>query len=142
MLARIGRLDLLGTDLALVDRVIGECTVKSDEAARAIRQLAEQRGVVTVLRAADFPARLGPGESTVLSLAQERQDVVCVLDDRAARTAARALGIRVTGTLGLLMKSKTDGTIEALGPWLEQALLCGLYLDKATVSRALRAVGE
>ncbi|HSC86480.1 MAG TPA: hypothetical protein VLC09_04390 [Polyangiaceae bacterium] len=143
VLARIGRLDLLGPDIALVDSVLHECTVRSDDAAHAILRLADVHGTVAALHQTTFPARLGPGESAVLSWARAHgTDVVCVFDDRAARTAARSLSLRVTGTLGLLMKAKIDGQLDMLRPWLAQALGAGLYLDKPTVERALSAVGE
>jgi uncharacterized protein len=143
VLARIGRLDLLGPQIALLEPVVAECTAKADEAAAAIRILSEMHGIVALLRTESFPARLGPGEAAVLSWArQQQEEVVCVVDDRAARNTARALGIRMTGTLGLLLRGKADGSLDPLRPWLERAVRAGLYLDKETVSRTLVAAGE
>ncbi len=45
---------------------------------------------------------LGPGEREVLAMALETPDSVCVLDDALARQVARALQLRITGTLGVL----------------------------------------
>lgn len=44
---------------------------------------------------------IDPGEITVLSLASEIKGIA-VLDDRAARREAKALNLRLVGTLGLL----------------------------------------
>ena len=43
----------------------------------------------------------GPGEISVMALARELQ-ATAVLDERAARTEAVKLGLKITGTLGLL----------------------------------------
>jgi uncharacterized protein len=143
VLARIGQLDLLGSRILLVETVVNECTVRSDSASSAIRKLVESHGTVAVLTSDVIPSRLGPGEAAVLSWARPRKaEVVCVLDDRAARNAARTLGIRMTGTLGILLRAKAEGKLGTLRPVLEQAVQAGLYLDKTTISRALEAVGE
>ena len=52
---------------------------------------------------------LGPGESEALALALEYREAVVVLDDRVARNVARTLGLKMTGTLGLLLDAKRAG---------------------------------
>jgi len=49
---------------------------------------------------------LGPGETEVLMLALESPEAVAVLDDALARRVAETLGLRLTGTLGLLLDAK------------------------------------
>ena len=46
---------------------------------------------------------LGPGETETLALAQTLTDPLILLDDEAARTEARRLGLRIRGTLGTLV---------------------------------------
>lgn len=101
-LAVCGRLPLLRT---LVGRVIvtravlDEC-LGTRPGAAAI-QAAVDEGWITVVGKTGSVPGLGPGESSILRAAKP-SDVV-VLDDRAARIEARALGLRVTGLLGLLV---------------------------------------
>ena len=49
------------------------------------------------------------GEASVLALAKELQDItgesVIIIDDLAAREIARTLGLKVTGTIGVLIKA-------------------------------------
>lgn len=49
---------------------------------------------------------LGPGETEVLMLALESPEAVAVLEDALARRVAKALELRFTGTLGLLIDAK------------------------------------
>lgn len=47
-------------------------------------------------------AALDRGERDAILLARERKASLVVLDDKAGRLAARQLGLRITGTLGVL----------------------------------------
>lgn len=65
---------------------------------------------VSVERSAHFETLvrtlvLGIGEQSALSLALSRKGALVLTDDAAARLAAKALGIRAYGTLGVLLRS-------------------------------------
>ncbi len=51
------------------------------------------------------PVVLDPGELEVLALARVRADPLLLLDDEVARVEARRLGLRVCGTLGILVRA-------------------------------------
>jgi len=87
-------------------------------------------------------ADLGPGESEVLWLAWERPNSIAVLDDAAARQQAFECGIRMTGTLGLLVDAKRQGLIPAVSPALDQLARLGFYLSARTRTLILRHAGE
>jgi len=53
-----------------------------------------------------LPPGLDAGEAEVLALALECGDAVVVLDDALAHQAAQSLGVRLMGTLGLLLTPK------------------------------------
>lgn len=55
---------------------------------------------------------LGAGESAVLSAARSLS-ATAILDDGEARKAARALGIRLTGTLGLVIAGARSGQVSS-----------------------------
>ena len=57
---------------------------------------------------------LGAGETAVIALAVKIQADLVVLDDLAARNVATELGLKVTGTLGLLLAAKQKGLIQNL----------------------------
>lgn len=85
---------------------------------------------------------LGPGESSVLSWALAHPGSEAILDDLAARRCARALGISVRGTLGLVLIAKQRGIIPAARPVVQELRQSGMYLSDTVVNQALKQVGE
>jgi len=72
---------------------------------------------------------LGRGEAEVIGLAQERGADVVVLDDRAARRVAGAVGLQVIGTVGVLVAARRIGIIPAVVPLLEELREQGFRLS-------------
>lgn len=68
---------------------------------------------------------LGPGEAEVLMLGLELDQSIVVLDDALARRVAEALGLKLTGTLGILLDAKRAGYIAAVGPYSINLTNCG-----------------
>lgn len=85
---------------------------------------------------------LGPGEMEVLALALERKESVAVLDDAVARRAAKALGIRLTGTLGVLLDAKRAGLLSEITPILDRLQALGFRLAAPTRRAVLQMAGE
>lgn len=75
---------------------------------------------------------LGAGEREVLALAIESVDPLVILDDALARRFAVRLRLRLTGTLGLLLKAKKTGQIESVRPYLDRLEDLRFRLDGAT----------
>jgi predicted nucleic acid-binding protein len=78
----------------------------------------------------------------VLAWAVAHPGADVVLDDRAARRFALDLGLRVRGTLGLVLLAKRHAVIPAARPVVEQLRATGLYLSDKLMSQALALVGE
>lgn len=59
---------------------------------------------------------LGKGEISIMSLAlnykEQDQEYYCVLDDKDARKIAQKLGLKVKGSIGLLLLLKEKGLLE------------------------------
>ena len=85
---------------------------------------------------------LGDGESQVLAHAALLSGSEAVIDDRQARQCARALGIAFTGTVGVLIRAKKNGSIPAARPLLEDLLKRGMHLSRELADAALGEVGE
>ncbi|HLL73696.1 MAG TPA: DUF3368 domain-containing protein [Pyrinomonadaceae bacterium] len=84
---------------------------------------------------------LDEGEAEAIALASEQGHTI-VLDDSQARAAARNLGLKVVGTIGILLKAKRGGVIPAIRPVIEALELNGFYLSDALREEALRLAGE
>lgn len=69
--------------------------------------------------------RLGAGESEVIALAAASPDRIAILDDRKARSVAVGMGVRLTGTLGVLLKAHASGAAFDLRDTLERLRAVG-----------------
>ncbi len=85
---------------------------------------------------------LGPGEREVLALALESSDAIVVLDDQLARQTALTFGLRLTGTLGVLLDAKKRGLINEIAPMLDQLQSLRFRLAPQTRAAVLKLAGE
>lgn len=85
---------------------------------------------------------LGAGETAVLSHSMRRRDAVCVVDDRAARDSAAVFGLKVAGSVGILLRAKRAGLMAAVRPEIAALLNAGAQLSKQVVHECLKLAGE
>ncbi len=85
---------------------------------------------------------LGDGEKEVLALGLETQDALLLLDDRDARRYARTLELEITGTLGLLLRAKERGILDAVRPVLDRLQALRFRLNGRTRQMVLKRAGE
>jgi predicted nucleic acid-binding protein len=155
-LARLGLLDILneaGVAVKVPDAVLSELSANTaiDSAAVAVRSA----GWIGIVPAPPVPARLGPwnlgaGETSVLAVAiaevesggARAPEIDVVLDDVKARRCAASVGLRVQGTLALLLIAKQTGRIDAVRPHLERLQASGMYVSAELMARILSQAGE
>jgi predicted nucleic acid-binding protein len=117
------------------DRDAAVTWIRTETAQRALRNIGPPAPFVLAWD-------LGAGESAVLTAVASSPGSVAVLDDLAARRCALALGIDVTGTLGLLLRAKRAGTIVSLRRALDEVTDAGLFVSPKHLSAILDASGE
>lgn len=88
------------------------------------------------------PYDLGAGELAALSLALEISDSLVLLDDAAARMAAKDLALSTTGTLGILLLAKEQGLIAEVSPVLVDLERHGFRVTDLVRRRVLQLAGE
>ena len=93
------------------------------------------RGAVEILR-----AFLDEGEAEAIQLARELEATV-IIDERRRRIA-KSLGLRVRGTLGILLELKRKGLIDSVKPFIERMFEKGYYLGEELMREVLRAANE
>ncbi len=93
-------------------------------------------------RRADLLSDLDRGEAEVITLAQELNADLVIIDERLGRRHTRRLGLKLTGTLGVLLKAKNRGLIKAVKPLIEQLQQGGIRLDAFLVAEVLQLAGE
>jgi len=85
---------------------------------------------------------LGLGESEVLAWANEHPGWEAILDDRVARDCAASLGIKVRGTIGVILLAKKETKIESASLLLDQIRQGGFRIDSRIMQEAKRLAGE
>lgn len=85
---------------------------------------------------------LDRGEAAVIQLASEQGISRVCIDEWKGRRAALAVGLKVTGVLGILGKAKKIGLIPAIEPFIRKALNAGIRYDVQLVKKVLDAAGE
>jgi predicted nucleic acid-binding protein len=117
-----------------------------DKGPPAGRELVDSSWIRFVLRATPLSAlavsSLDEGEAAVIQLAlDEKIETVCI-DERKGRRAALAVGLKVTGTLGILGKAKALGLIASVRPHVEKMVAGGDWFDPGLLARFYAAMGE
>jgi len=85
---------------------------------------------------------LDEGEAEAMVLALEANAELVLLDDREARLQAKRLGLRVTGTLGILLRAKKLGLIVSLKEELNKLKGVGFRISKNLEEGILKKAGE
>ena len=65
-----------------------------------------------------------------------------LMDELAGRRTATSLGVRVMGTLGVLLRAKAQQLIPAVSPLLDQLVATGFYVDDELAEQVRRTAGE
>jgi predicted nucleic acid-binding protein len=81
---------------------------------------------------------LGVGETAVLSYVLENPGWQAIVDDRAARNCARALGISVKGTLSIILSARKRGMIQSAAEAFRALQASGLWLDDQLIHKVLQ----
>jgi predicted nucleic acid-binding protein len=84
----------------------------------------------------------GNGEAEVISFALQNPDFIAALDDRRARAFAVEHGVRVLGSLRIIVIAKEKGLISRAKPALEKLRGVGAYVSNALIDRAIQLAGE
>lgn len=85
---------------------------------------------------------LDQGEAEIIALAVQWPGSLVLLDERLARRLASHFGLRVTGTIGVLIKAKEKGLLELVRPALKALKATSMWLGDDLVELALRKAGE
>jgi predicted nucleic acid-binding protein len=85
---------------------------------------------------------LGLGESQVLSWVISHTGYEAIIDDLAARKAAKILQIPVRGTLAVIILAKQMGCISSAKQDLESLVQVGLRISPPVLAQAIALAGE
>jgi len=86
--------------------------------------------------------QIDKGESSAIALALEVPNCTLILDDFKARKIAQNLGLSFTGTIGIIIKAKLNGTISSIKPYLEKIKETNFRISAEIELQALKEAGE
>jgi len=86
--------------------------------------------------------QIDKGESSAIALALELPNSTIILDDYKARKIAERLGIKITGTIGIIIKAKQIGIIPSIKPILNKIKTTDFRLTPEIELFALKEAGE
>lgn len=78
------------------------------------------------------------GEASTIALATEFEDVLLLLDDLKARKLVKSLGLKFTGTLGVIYKAKQMSIIKKVKPLIDKLLLTNFHISENIISEFLK----
>jgi predicted nucleic acid-binding protein len=86
--------------------------------------------------------QLDKGESSAIALALETANCTLILDDLKARKIAHQLNVSFTGTLGIIIKAKQKGIIDAVKPIIEKIKQTNFRISPELELQALKEAKE
>lgn len=143
-LAKIGKLELLKDFYEIVvvpEAVYRECTMEGKE--RAEVELIRNADWLKISQANDkklvklLQSSIDDGESEAITLALEIGADLILLDDSDAREKARLYDLRITGTIGILLRAEKEGKLSSIKETLEKLRITGFWIDTKLMSRLI-----
>ena len=86
-------------------------------------------------------AKLDDGEAAAIALAHSL-NLPLVIDEKLGRDVAKKLGVKIIGTIGVLLLAKEKKMVEAIKPILLQLKNGGYFLSNALIKDALKRAQE
>lgn len=148
-LHRIGQIDLLrrlyGTTIvprSVLEELLNARTVGEETPDVASLEWVQVRDVSVPTEIGSI-VDLGKGEASVIAVGlEERESALLILDDRLGREIAGQHGLRISGTAGVLLKSKRAGLIPSVTECLDAMLRAGFHLRKLVYDDIRSLAGE
>jgi predicted nucleic acid-binding protein len=85
---------------------------------------------------------LGLGELEAITLYKKLDADVLLIDDNRAKKYASLNGVKVIGSLGILIKAKEQGYIDKVKPLLDEIQKSEVYISKKLIEKVLEICGE
>ena len=151
-LSIIGRLGLLRSQFGTIRIPMAVWTelsrLEHESGKQALEQARAERWI-QVHETANRPmvgilsTTLDAGESEAIAMSLEWPADLLIMDESSGRAMARNLNIRITGTLGVLLKAKRDGEIPSLKVEMDRLMqVAGFFVSERVRKTFLAEAGE
>ena len=145
-LSSINKLELLPAlfqEIHIVDTVITECAVGGKIIVPDLTHCAWIHPVQSLKdKQKSFLMTLDKGEMDTLNMAFHHNADLVIIDEKKGRNVAEYMGLKITGTLGILLKAKQQGLIESFLTLTQSMQKQGIHYNTKLVKRLALQVGE
>lgn len=86
--------------------------------------------------------QIDKGEASAIALALTKPNCLIILDDYKARVVAEGLNIKITGTVGIIVRAKLNGIIPSVKPVLYKIKQTNFRITNAIEEFAIKEAGE
>jgi len=132
-------------ELELLKKLFGQITVTHEIASEFRKELPEWFKIespINVVYQKILEASLDRGEASAIAFAIEQSDCLLIIDDYKGRKFAEQLGIKITGTLGVIVLAKLNGYINSVKPLLAKIKATDFRLEPDLEKSILKNSGE
>jgi len=145
-LSSINRLDLLPALFArihVVEPVVRECAAGGAIEVPALESLPWVTVLpITTSDPEPMLTQLDEGEKWTLHAAHQARAALLLIDERIGRNLAERMGLKVTGTLGILLKARQEGMIVSFSREVEDMRRQGIFFHPRLIARLAESVGD
>ena len=85
---------------------------------------------------------LDTGEASVIQYALDSNIPLVCIDESAGRRIARLNELKITGSIGIILKAKSEGLINEIEPVLNRMVKHGIFISPKVISFALNQANE
>ena len=89
-----------------------------------------------------FELSLDKGEASAIALAVEQEDCLLIIDELKGRKLASQLGLKITGTLGIIVQAKLAGYVASVRPILTKIKQTNFRINELLEEAVLKNAGE
>ena len=143
-LAKVEKLHILDYDIVIPKAVFNETTEPEKEYKNDLYEWGNDKVVEVENRKAVEYLELivGKGEAETIVLSEELNADAVLIDDLKARKIARLRGLKVIGTIGVLLDAKERGRIHEVKPLLDELMKNKIRISKELYNHALELANE
>lgn len=130
-------------EIHLVNEVIDECAAGGQIAVPSLLEISWIKRIYsTPIQHNSVLLELDKGEKHTLDMAGKYKADWIIIDEKIGRNMAEYLGLRVTGTLGVLLKAKQQDLIPSFLESVKAMQSQGIYYQTSLINKLAQTVGE